>query len=135
MLSEASVSHSVHVAVRRGRWSLSRMGGGLHLDRGPHPSKQRPPELTPSGGHCSGQYASYWNAFLLFLNLTNELQDRKLLISHFSNLTFMMVEGHYSVALLSVDIHSNISRSSTSSFIFKVSRQAVDPQLTNVEHL
>ena len=26
---------------------------------------QAPLVLTSSGGHCSGRYASYWNAFLL----------------------------------------------------------------------
>ena len=31
------------------------------------PPRQRP----PSDGHCSGRYASYWNAFL-FLNVTTE---------------------------------------------------------------
>ena len=25
-----------------------------------------PPSVTSGGGHCSGQYAFYWNAFLLF---------------------------------------------------------------------
>ena len=45
MFSEASVSHSVH-------------GEGLHPEGG------LPPVLTSSGGHCSGRYASYWNAFL-----------------------------------------------------------------------
>ena len=38
----------------------------LPLDRDPLPSRQRPPGLTSSGGHCSGLYASYWNAFLFF---------------------------------------------------------------------
>ena len=26
----------------------------------------RPPSVTSSGGYCSGQYAFYWNAFLVF---------------------------------------------------------------------
>ena len=34
------------------------------LDKDPPPSGQRPPVLTSSGGHCSGQVTSYWNAFL-----------------------------------------------------------------------
>ena len=41
MFSEEYVSHSVH-----GRGSV-------------HP----PPVPTSSGGHCSGRYALYWNAF------------------------------------------------------------------------
>ena len=31
----------------------------------PPPPRQTPLVLTSSGGHCSGQYASYWNTFLL----------------------------------------------------------------------
>ena len=35
---------------------------------GRHPPRQTPPSQTPPGrppnGHCSGRYASYWNAFL-----------------------------------------------------------------------
>ena len=34
--------------------------GGLPLGGG---AAQSPPVLTSSGGHCSGRYASYWNAF------------------------------------------------------------------------
>ena len=33
------------------------------------------PLLTSSGGHCSGRYASYWNAFL-FLKLVSWLLNR-----------------------------------------------------------
>ena len=34
------------------------------------PGRQPPGRPPPPGGHCSGQYASYWNAFLciLFMN-------------------------------------------------------------------
>ena len=48
-------------------------GGGLHptgLPQGEGSASRgldRPPVVTSSGSHCSGQYASYWNAFL-FLN-------------------------------------------------------------------
>ena len=64
MFSEASVSHSVH-------W----LGGGGQTPQ-QTPSQQTPWRLTPvpvvtsSGGHCSGRYVSYWNAFLfnLFFN-------------------------------------------------------------------
>ena len=52
MFSEASVSHCVY-----GLGSLP-AGGGL---------PPNPPVLTSSGGHCSGRYAFYWNAFLLVL--------------------------------------------------------------------
>ena len=34
------------------------------------PPRERTPQLLTSiHGHCSGQYASYWNAFLLYLSL------------------------------------------------------------------
>ena len=40
---------------------------------GRHPPGQTPPwadtpqaDTLPSDGHCSGRYASYWNAFLFF---------------------------------------------------------------------
>ena len=29
-----------------------------------HPPETHPPGSTPQDGHCSGQYVSYWNAFL-----------------------------------------------------------------------
>ena len=38
---------------------------GPPLDRNPSPERD-PPGLTSSGGHCSGRYASYWNAFLFY---------------------------------------------------------------------
>ena len=28
---------------------------------------------TPQDGHCSGRYASYWNAFLLLVSLNNQI--------------------------------------------------------------
>ena len=37
-------------------------GGGVFVQRGDFPTV-----LTPSDGHCSGRYASYWNALLLLL--------------------------------------------------------------------
>ena len=65
MFSEASVSHFVHGgSASRGR-SLSPGGGGGGLPPGLRGSAQAPPPvLTPSCGHCSGQYVSYWNVFL-----------------------------------------------------------------------
>ena len=45
-------------------------GGGLH-PRGLHPWGRGGPNplvLTSSGGHYSGRYASYWNAFLCIYN-------------------------------------------------------------------
>ena len=41
-------------------WGLP-AGGESAQPQPPNPS----PVLTSSGGHCSGRYASYWNAFLL----------------------------------------------------------------------
>ena len=40
--------------------SVCPQGGGVR------PSRQTPPRQTPpnADGHCSGRYASYWNAFL-----------------------------------------------------------------------
>ena len=55
MFLEASVSHSVHEEDSMHHRSHDK--GGLH------------PEgvliMTSNGSHCSGRYASYWNAFLL----------------------------------------------------------------------
>ena len=52
-------------------------GGGLPLG-GSLPPGGLPLEevgiplvLTPSGGHCSGRYASYWNAFLLAVTFSS----------------------------------------------------------------
>ena len=82
MFSEASASHSVH---RRGMDIDADLGGSaqppyaapsMEID----PPRQTPLEVDPtflppletdprvvtfSGGHCSSQCASYWNAFLL----------------------------------------------------------------------
>ena len=65
MFSEASVSHFVHGGgvCLQGKESVSGRGG---LPPGLRGSAQAPPPvLTSSGGHCSGQYVSYWNAFFL----------------------------------------------------------------------
>ena len=43
------------------------LGQTLPLGRHPLPLVRQPPppeDTTPPDGHCSGQYASYWNAFL-----------------------------------------------------------------------
>ena len=54
------VCHSVHI-------------GGVHPPLADTPLSRHPPGRHPPGrhpcpgdGHCSGQYASYWNAFLFF---------------------------------------------------------------------
>ena len=49
-------------------------GEGVHPLPGqtplPPPSRQTPPRAdTPPDGHCSGRYASYWNASLLSKNI------------------------------------------------------------------
>ena len=43
---------------------------GRHTPLGRHPPWKHtsPPGSTPPNGHCSGRYASYWNAFL-FISL------------------------------------------------------------------
>ena len=33
-----------------------------------------PPIMTSSGSHCSGRYASYWTAFLLFQATNNTVK-------------------------------------------------------------
>ena len=79
MFSEVSVSHSAH-----------RGGGVLCVElvqlevilgnraKGEEPDVVLPPGGLPnphptdtSGGHCSGRYTSYWNAFLYFCILLN----------------------------------------------------------------
>ena len=42
-----------------------------HLGQTPSQAKPpgKPPPPTPSHGHCSGRYASYWNAFLFQLRI------------------------------------------------------------------
>ena len=49
------------LSVHRGVSTLPPHGQRLPL------SGQRPEVLTSSGSHCSSQYVSYWNAFLLML--------------------------------------------------------------------
>ena len=54
MFSEGSVRHFVP-------------GVSLLYPSGQRPSDRDSPELTSSCGHCSGQYTSYWNAFLFIM--------------------------------------------------------------------
>ena len=54
MFLHLSVSHSVHG------------GGGVCLPSACWDTHPRAGQTSP-GGQCSGRYASYWNAFLLFL--------------------------------------------------------------------
>ena len=74
------------VCINRG--SLVRGGGGLHRGQsvsrgssygggsayrgGLHPGglPNSPPQLTSGGPHCSGRYASYWNAFLFAIKIS-----------------------------------------------------------------
>ena len=67
MFSQACVKNSVHIGgciptctcgSPSGRYPS--MQWGRHPQAGRHPPASRPP--TPDG-HCSGWYASYWNAF------------------------------------------------------------------------
>ena len=62
VMFSTSISHSVHGGT-----------GGVH-PRARHLNRQTPPKAgrqplgrhpPPWDGHCSGRYASYWNAFLL----------------------------------------------------------------------
>ena len=75
---------SRRVCIQRGlhRGSASRVEGmhlwGLHPDGGwGHPhclswGDWQIPLMTSSGGHCSGRYTSYWNAFLQFYEFYKE---------------------------------------------------------------
>ena len=66
---EGNVFRSVCLSTGKG---VSASEGGLHLKRGSLQGGKaaskgglpNPPVLTSSGGHSSGWYASYWNAFL-----------------------------------------------------------------------
>ena len=74
MFSQASVI--LFTGVRVADTPLGKYPPGQTDSLGRHPLAetpspgQTPPDqcllgYTPSSGHCSGQYASYWNAFLL----------------------------------------------------------------------
>ena len=57
------VSASVHAGIHDFPWADTAPPGSP-------PPRQTPPPLgrhLSAEGHCSGRYASYWNAFLLFL--------------------------------------------------------------------
>ena len=76
MFSEACVSHSVHgggcllgVCLLQERVYL--LGGCLPTGGS---ASWRLPVVTSSGDHCSSQYASYWNAFLLDFHSQIELE-------------------------------------------------------------
>ena len=64
IFSQASVSHSVH----RGCLPQYMLGYTPRPGTPPPPWAGKPPpgRYTPHDGHCSGWYASYWNAFLFF---------------------------------------------------------------------
>ena len=65
MFSQVCVKNSVH-----GGW------GGVQPPRQTSPSQTPPPKQTPpSYGHCSGRYASYFNAFLFKLILLQTLAE------------------------------------------------------------
>ena len=89
MFSETSVSHSFHgrggvICIHKG--SLYRggvcIGGGQSAFRGSLPTGGLHPGGLPTGGesayrgsassgsHCSGRYASYWNAFLFAIKIS-----------------------------------------------------------------
>ena len=53
------------------RNSDHREGDASQHALGQTPPRQTPPWANPLGGHCSGRYASYWNAFLSYHVLSN----------------------------------------------------------------
>ena len=81
MFSEASVSHSVHSGGGPHPGESACIGGSASRGWGSTPSGvcPIPPVPTSSGSHCSGRYASYWNAFLflyfIFLYFSENLQN------------------------------------------------------------
>ena len=84
-LWEGNVFTPVGNSVHRGRGSPLWMETPSPRD----PPGQRPPRLTSSGGHWRAWYGSYWNAFLLFLNLgksSNILIERELLLCGISDI-------------------------------------------------
>ena len=53
-----------------------------------------PPRQTPlPDGHCSGRYASYWNAFLVNINLSLQPMDLYLWI-------FIRDKGYFALEIL-----------------------------------
>ena len=62
MFSQVCVRDSVHKG-----------GGGVYLGRHPPKADILSQADTPPDGHCSGRYASYWNAFLLFMMCLSQL--------------------------------------------------------------
>ena len=63
MFLHVSVRHSVHRGYTPPRQTIS-----LKTDT---PLGRHSQADTPQDGHCSGQYASYWNAFLLTSDFEN----------------------------------------------------------------
>ena len=97
MFSQVCVKNSVHRGgciptctgwgVCVSQHALGRRGVSQHaLGRGVshwagvcgrHPLGQTPPgQPSPFGCHCSGRYASYWNAFLFIMGKKTELQNK-----------------------------------------------------------
>ena len=76
IFSHVSVSHSVH-----GGGSLPQCMLGYIP---PSPGQTPPREAKSPDGHCSGRYASYWNAFLLSINSRWQLCNTHCLLAYFS---------------------------------------------------
>ena len=96
MFLHLSVSHSVHrgvsASVHAGITSpLTPPWAYTPLGRHTLPLGRAPP---PADGHCSGRYASYWNAFLSF-----EFLHSNLVWSFFSN-TFPVPHSRYVVPVI-----------------------------------
>ena len=67
MSLEACVSHSVHRGegwTETPLWTETPFSGQRHLSLTETLPWTETPSLTSTGSHCSGRYASYWNAFL-----------------------------------------------------------------------
>ena len=64
-------------------WGVCIQGVCMHQGGASRGVGQTPQLMTSSGGHCSGQYASYLNAFLFHLSSSKIIETKKCLIDMF----------------------------------------------------
>ena len=72
MLGDTVNRQAVHILLEQGGGLSASVHAGIHPPPGQTPLLGRhPPGQTLPGGHYSGRYASYWNAFLLFIRFSH----------------------------------------------------------------